>query len=33
MTEIAETKRPSVVIKVLRGIHSAFLELEPAWKK
>ena len=32
MAEIAETKKPSVVIKVLRGIHSAFLELEPAWK-
>jgi serine protease Do len=33
MTEIAETKRPAVVIKVLRGIHTAYLELEPAWKK
>ncbi|HZR16440.1 MAG TPA: PDZ domain-containing protein [Verrucomicrobiae bacterium] len=33
MAEIAETKRPTVVIKVLRGIHSAYLELEPAWKK
>jgi serine protease Do len=33
MTEIANNKKPSVVIKVLRGIHSAYLELEPAWKK
>jgi serine protease Do len=33
MTEIAENKKPSVVIKVLRGIHSAYLELEPTWKK
>jgi serine protease Do len=33
MTEITENKKPSVVIKVLRGIHSAYLELEPAWKK
>jgi S1-C subfamily serine protease len=33
MSEIAENKRPAVVIKVLRGIHTAYLELEPAWKK
>jgi serine protease Do len=33
MTEIAENKKAAVVIKVLRGIHTAFLELEPAWKK
>jgi serine protease Do len=33
MTEIAENKKPAVVIKVLRGIHTAYLELEPAWKK
>jgi serine protease Do len=33
MTEVAAARRPAVVIKVLRGIHSAYLELEPAWKK
>jgi len=33
MTDISENKKPAVVIKVLRGIHTAFLELEPAWKK
>jgi serine protease Do len=33
MTEIAKNKTPAVVIKVLRGIHTVFLELEPAWKK
>lgn len=32
MTEIAENKKPAVVIKVMRGIHTAYLELEPAWK-
>ena len=32
MTEIAENKKPAVTIKVLRGIHTAYLELEPAWK-
>jgi len=32
MTEISESKKPAVVIKVLRGIHTAYLELEPAWK-
>ncbi len=30
---IAQEKKPFVVMKVLRGIHTAFLELEPAWKK
>ena len=33
MADIAEKKKPFVIIKVLRGIHTAFLELEPAWKK
>jgi serine protease Do len=33
LTEIAQNKRPVVVVKVLRGIHTAYLELEPAWKK
>ncbi len=33
MGKIAQDKKPSVVMKVLRGIHTAYLELEPAWKK
>jgi serine protease Do len=33
MTEIAQNKPSVVVIKVLRGIHTAYLELEPSWKK
>ncbi len=33
MAEIAQAKNEFVIIKVLRGIHTAFLELEPAWKK
>jgi serine protease Do len=33
MADIAKMKKPFVVIKVRRGIHTAFLELEPAWKK
>jgi serine protease Do len=33
MTEIADNKKPSVILKVLRGIHTVYLELEPAWKK
>lgn len=31
MEKIAETKPESVVIKVLRGIHTLFIELEPQW--
>jgi hypothetical protein len=31
--KIVADKKPFVVIKVLRGIHTAFLELEPTWKK
>jgi serine protease Do len=33
MDRIAVDKKTFVVIKVLRGIHTAFLELEPTWKK
>jgi len=33
MTDIATKQKPFVIIKVLRGIHTAYLELEPAWKK
>jgi serine protease Do len=32
MAGVARDKKPFVVVKVLRGIHTAFLELEPAWK-
>jgi serine protease Do len=31
--KIVAEKKAFVVIKVLRGIHTAFLELEPTWKK
>jgi len=33
MRDIATKQKPFVIIKVLRGIHTAYLELEPAWKK
>jgi serine protease Do len=33
MENIAREKKTFVVIKVLRGIHTLFLELEPAWKQ
>ena len=33
MEKIAHDKKDSVVMKVLRGIHTAYLELEPAWKQ
>jgi serine protease Do len=33
MEEIAEARKPAVVMKVVRGIHTAYLEFEPAWKK
>jgi S1-C subfamily serine protease len=33
MEQIAADKKKFVVMKVLRGIHTAFLELEPTWKK
>jgi serine protease Do len=29
----AQNKKTSLLLKVLRGIHTAYLELEPAWKK
>jgi serine protease Do len=32
MEKIAAAKKPVVVMKVLRGIHSAYLEFEPNWK-
>jgi serine protease Do len=32
MDKIAAAKKPSVVMKVVRGIHSAYLEFEPNWK-
>jgi serine protease Do len=33
MDRIATDKKTFVVMKVLRGIHTAFLELEPTWKR
>jgi len=33
LTGIAREKRPFVVMKVRRGIHTAYLEMEPTWKK
>jgi serine protease Do len=33
MVDIAQNKKSFIVVKVMRGIHTAFLELEPAWKK
>jgi hypothetical protein len=32
MDTIATEKKNVVVIKVLRGIHTAYLEFEPNWK-
>jgi serine protease Do len=32
MDKVAASKRPTVVMKVLRGIHSVYLEFEPNWK-
>jgi len=32
MEKIAASKKPVVTMKVLRGIHTAFLEIEPNWK-
>jgi hypothetical protein len=32
MERIAARKKASVVMKVVRGVHSAFLEFEPNWK-
>jgi S1-C subfamily serine protease len=33
MDDIAGKKKEFVIMKVLRGIHTAYLELEPTWKK
>jgi serine protease Do len=33
LEQIAHDKKEVVVMKVLRGVHTAYLELEPAWKK
>jgi serine protease Do len=33
LSEIAQNRKSFVVMKVLRGIHTAYLELEPSWKK
>jgi serine protease Do len=33
MDKIAAAKKPAMVMKVMRGIHSAYLELEPEWKR
>jgi S1-C subfamily serine protease len=33
MEKIAAVQKPAVVMKVLRGIHTAYLEFEPQWKK
>jgi serine protease Do len=32
MEQIASTKESAVAMKVMRGIHTAYLELEPNWK-
>jgi len=32
MDAIAKAKKSVVVMKVLRGIHTIYLELEPDWK-
>jgi len=32
MEKVSSGKQPVVVMKVLRGIHTSFLEIEPAWK-
>jgi len=32
MEKIAASKKPVLTMKVLRGIHTAFLEIEPNWK-
>jgi len=33
MDQVTKERKGFVIIKVLRGIHTAFLELEPAWKR
>jgi S1-C subfamily serine protease len=32
MEQIAASKKPVLTMKVMRGIHTAFLEIEPNWK-
>jgi len=32
MEGVSTGKKPTVTVKVLRGVHTAYLELEPAWK-
>jgi len=32
MEKVATERKPAVEMKVLRGIHSAYLEFEPNWK-
>ena len=32
MEKIAASKKSVLTMKVLRGIHTAFLEIEPNWK-
>lgn len=33
MEKAAQTKQPFLIFKVLRGIHTIYLEIESAWKK
>jgi serine protease Do len=33
MEQISRDKKPVVVMKVVRGIHTAYLEMEPTWDK
>ena len=30
--KVADDKPPSVVMKVLHGIHTRFVEIEPSWE-
>jgi S1-C subfamily serine protease len=32
LEKIAAARKPAVVMKVMRGIHSIYLEFEPNWK-
>lgn len=32
MEKVSSSKKPVVLMKVLRGVHTSFLEIEPAWK-
>jgi serine protease Do len=33
MENVAQEKKPSVIMKAMRGIHTAYIEIEPSWKK